>query len=307
MTPVVEGNLWWNDREREVPGIGRLAAGMLLAAATTVPGQPASAAGETRITSCPLTLSTPGVYVLTRNLTCPAPAFTVTADNVRIRFMNRRITATAPGDQSQGGVQATGVSGLMLTSGTIEGYYHAILIEDTQRASIEAMTLKDSVATGVRALRSSGLRLERNDVSENSDGFALYGCEECQVRGNRSVRNRNDGLELGTSGQGVTKSTFERNTFSNNGANGINIQGGGAQDNQISRNTIRDNGEEGLYVGPDEQDNRLTRNIVRGNGGPDLVDRNLTVFDPPRCVNIWQRNNFVTDNEGDGPGAGCIR
>ena len=284
-----------------------LAAGMLLAAAATVSGQPASAAGETKITSCPLTLSTPGVYVLTRDLTCPAPAFTVTADNVKIRFMNRRITATAPGDQSQGGVQAAGVSGLRLTSGTIAGYYHAILIEDTQGTRIEAMRLKGSVATGVLALRSSRLRLERNEVSENSDGFALYGCAECQVRGNRSVRNRNDGLELGASGMGVTESTFERNTFSNNSAKGINIQGGAAQDNQISKNTIRDNGEEGLYVGPDEQDNRLTKNVARGNGGPDLVDQNLTVFDPPRCLNFWRGNNFVTDNEGDGPGAGCIR
>ena len=82
----------------------------------------------------------------------------------------------------------------------------------------------------------------------------------------------------------------------------------------------------------DEQANRAT-----GNGGFDLVDENLSGGEPavarlsgegsegdedasgggaarqlstavtPACVNTWQANSFVTDNEGDGPGAGCIR
>jgi hypothetical protein len=48
-------------------------------------------------------------------------------------------------------------------------------------------------------------------------------------------------------------------------------------------------------------DNRLESNRATGNG-VDLVDENL-----PACVNTWLGNRFATDNEGDGPGAGCIR
>ena len=51
---------------------------------------------------------------------------------------------------------------------------------------------------------------------------------------------------------------------------------------------------------------RLDRQPNPGQHGdrqhPDLVDGNL-----PPCVNTWQGNTFVTDNEGNGPGAGCIR
>jgi hypothetical protein len=38
-------------------------------------------------------------------------------------------------------------------------------------------------------------------------------------------------------------------------------------------------------------------NTVTGNRNFDLADNNL-----PACVNTWQGNAFVTDNEGNGPG-----
>ena len=34
-----------------------------------------------------------------------------------------------------------------------------------------------------------------------------------------------------------------------------------------------------------------------------MEDQNL----PDACVNTWRANSFDTDNEGDGPGTGCIR
>jgi hypothetical protein len=42
-------------------------------------------------------------------------------------------------------------------------------------------------------------------------------------------------------------------------------------------------------------------NTAIGNRRFDMYDVNLT------CVNRWRGNRFVTDNEGDGPGEGCIR
>jgi hypothetical protein len=42
-------------------------------------------------------------------------------------------------------------------------------------------------------------------------------------------------------------------------------------------------------------------NIATGNSEVDLADQNR-----PTCVNAWLGNGFVTDNEGNGPGAGCV-
>jgi len=47
---------------------------------------------------------------------------------------------------------------------------------------------------------------------------------------------------------------------------------------------------------------RVEGNTATGNSEFDLRDDNL-----PACVNTWLGNRFVTDNERDGPGAGCIR
>jgi hypothetical protein len=59
----------------------------------------------------------------------------------------------------------------------------------------------------------------------------------------------------------------------------------------------------GIQVTPGSTDNQFLGNTATGNSpGPDLVEGNL-----PACSNSWLANVFVTDNEGNGPGAGCIR
>ena len=58
----------------------------------------------------------------------------------------------------------------------------------------------------------------------------------------------------------------------------------------------------GILVDTPATGNRIEGNVATGNSIFDLDDANQ-----PACVNTWRGNAFVTDNEGNGPGAGCIR
>jgi hypothetical protein len=49
---------------------------------------------------------------------------------------------------------------------------------------------------------------------------------------------------------------------------------------------------------------RLEGNRARNNTPFDLIDGNPTATP---CANTWRGNSFATDNEGNGPAAGCIR
>ena len=64
------------------------------------------------------------------------------------------------------------------------------------------------------------------------------------------------------------------------------------------------NGGVGIQVNQGSVGNRLMGNVASGNG-TDLADFNPVTA--AGCANTWLGNVFVTDNEGNGPGAGCIR
>jgi parallel beta-helix repeat protein len=70
----------------------------------------------------------------------------------------------------------------------------------------------------------------------------------------------------------------------------------------LAGNKATNNGGSGIDISLNSDANRVVGNTVTGNRNFDLADNNL-----PACVNTWQGNAFVTDNEGNGPGAGCIR
>ena len=105
--------------------------------------------------------------------------------------------------------------------------------------------------------------------------IAAVGCDGCELVGNRTAGNRGGGIVLSAS-------------------TGARVDG----------NTATGNRGSGIEVGPGATGNRLAGNRAIGNAGLDLTGENLSA-DP--CPNAWRDNRFATDNEGDGPGAGCIR
>jgi parallel beta-helix repeat protein len=143
---------------------------------------------------------------------------------------------------------------------------------------------------------------------------------------NRCLRNQTDGIIIFGS-----KNTIHCNVASDTGlvvdynfAKGIIVQG---DDNRISYNTCTGNRYGGIVLEAgtrnrvhnnrcsknaivgiqviafgDTFGNTFTKNFAVQNGVNDLNDVYL-----PNCFNLWTENWFQTDNEGDGPTAGCIQ
>jgi parallel beta-helix repeat protein len=268
----------------------------------------------TLIQSCPYTIMQPGVYVLARDLTCPgsAVAIRITADNVVLNLNGRTLT----GDDSGYGVLAEGtdanptLEGLRVENGAVRGFrFDGVSIEDAPGARVAGVTATDNRFKGILVRHSPGARVEGNTAGDNGGtGLQLDPCDSCRVLGNRATGNADVGIVL-LDGTGTR---LESNTATGNGDDGIRLQTD-ADGNLVRGNTLTDNGGNGLELDSGATDNLLEGNRATGNGTGtgsegdfDLADENLD-DDPPACVNTWRGNTFVTDNEGDGPGAGCIQ
>jgi parallel beta-helix repeat protein len=125
----------------------------------------------------------------------------------------------------------------------------------------------------------------------------LVNCADCQVANNRADRNGSDGFDITFE---TTRARIAGNTARGNRLAGISL--GSGDDNLFQGNTTTGNGAGGIEVNAAATGNRLEGNRATGNTPVDLIDETI-----PTCLNTWRGNSFVTDNEGDGPGAGCIR
>jgi parallel beta-helix repeat protein len=247
-----------------------LAGALALAGALILEGAGPAEAADVAIRSCPYTIQTPGTYVLVRDLTCPGGGIRVEANNVRLILGGHTLTGMPPGAQ---GVLATGVAGLSVRGGTLTGFSNGIIVTGSSNVRVAGVTATDN----------------------NFDGIAMAGCTGCEIVGSRAERNKSKGIYvLASTGVRVV-----RNTASSNRHDGINLAG--SDSNLVADNTAADNGRWGIKVSDGDEGNRLEGNRAVGNE-TDLVDLNL-----PDCTNTWRGNTFVTDSEGDGPEAGCIR
>jgi hypothetical protein len=135
------------------------------ATALTGGARPARAAAIL-IQSCPFTAMTPGTYMLIRDLTCPAPAITVTANDVSLVLGGHTLTALTPGIGK--GVRATDVTGLRIASGTVVGFRSGIGLLRTPGARIAAVTATGNSANGIIVRDSPGARLDGSTATTSS-------------------------------------------------------------------------------------------------------------------------------------------
>lgn len=303
-------------------------------------GPAAAAERPVLIRGCPYTIDRPGLYVLAGDLTCPgpAPAITITADDVRLNLGGNTLT----GDERGDGVRAEGTSenpitGLRIANGTVTGFDDGIELDfapgarvagvtatgndddgvdigDSPAARVAGVTARDNDIEGIAVDDSPGARIVGNTVERNGiSGIDVGNCDRCVIAGNRIADNGGRGLFFSGAGARI-----EGNTIAGNGSAGIDMEDSGTSGNLVRGNRVTGNDDNGIEVSGGDG-NRFEGNTATGNGadgsGFDLVDLNLDEGfffpdPPPGCVNTWRGNRFATDNEEGaafGPGAGCIR
>jgi parallel beta-helix repeat protein len=305
-------------------GIATLAASLALVlvaggsalAATTIP-----ATGP-----FPYVISAPGDYVLGGDVSTNKTAIQIKSSNVRLNLNGKTITGPRWRDYCfwKYGVEvAPGVKNIGITNGTIQKFEHGIKIwRNVTQVHISRVNLTLNCENGIDA-DSSGLeyhtyayvRAWKND----KDGICSKGkyhqfCYNCvhengrngidadvdysEFACNTAAENEDDGLDV----KGY-KNIFWANTACFNKGHGIKLYGDG---NGLAKNRTSGNYGDGIRLVRGSRDNILKWNVAYENQEHDLHDGNLD-RSPPACVNTWTQNYFTTDNEGDGPGAGCIR
>jgi Periplasmic copper-binding protein (NosD) len=159
-----------------------------LAAALTIIGTfaaEAQAAGPTDIHACG-TITAPGSYVLTRNLTTTGNCLRVSANNVTIDFDGFVITGDGTGDGVA--VDATSVT---LRNGTITKFIAGIALTsfsllDVTGNVVERMRVSDNLAFGI----GGGSAVVRDSVFTGNGNTAIALNDGSIVTGNRVVGNK---------------------------------------------------------------------------------------------------------------------
>jgi parallel beta-helix repeat protein len=127
---------------------------------------------------------------------------------------------------------------------------------------------------GIELRCTTDARVSGMTLSGNGVGIGLRDSRHARLRGNALTGN-----SIGIDVFATTASQIRDNAILSEGGAGLGIDlSSGATGNLVQRNTAQ-----GHFL--------------------DLRDENL----PAACVNTWRDNTFATDNEGDGPGAGCIQ
>ncbi len=265
---------------------------------------PASAAPISTVAACGAVLDQPGTYQLVTDLTCSQTAIRVAADNVRLLLDGHRLSGTGgvfPGVQV-GERSAPGPSGVQIVGGTVSGFFVGVEFSNASRGAVTSVTV-EAGSTGVLCRGSGqGLRVADATVDRNIVGIGST-CSATTVAGSRLRGNVTAGILLGQgSGSRIVGNHVSGTTSSASGAIYLSDY---TTANTVSGNTVTDNAGDGVLVDPGSVGNAFIGNTALRNR-IDLADLN-TRTGGSACANRWTGNRFVTDSEGDGPGAGCIR
>jgi hypothetical protein len=201
----------------------------------------------TQINSVPFTISTPGFYYLTRNLTSGSNGILVAAHNVTLDLMGYCLSGPGKDVGTNDGVRViAGYTNAEIRNGTIEGFsYHGLTTESFDCLGVRAI--------GIRALNNgTGILLQ-------GPASLAFGCS--------AINNKDYGIFFSTGASQV-----KNNLVFQNGNIGIGVFGGST----ISGNTSTSNGGIGIVNGGVSN---ITYNVTEGlsNSPTDTVAYN-TVF-----------------------------
>jgi parallel beta-helix repeat protein len=228
---------------------------------------PGSYAGGTQIINCPFTISTPGQYHISKDLTCPqrdVPAITVAADNVVVLFDGHTLDGAGTG---LFGVLVAGSNDLVVGGGTVTRFLFGLAVESpsddepTSGNRIVNITVTNALNQGIFVINSV-----QNQIIN------------CTANGNGRV-----GILLGSD------NTLISSTASQNVMSGIEIFG---SNNTLRANETDGNGFNGIFVDVEATGNLIQANRAANNTPFDLVDLNANCDS-----NIWMANQFRRPNQ----------
>jgi len=285
----------------------------------------------TSVTQCGQTLTTPGEYILTTDLSCNGTfgnGIVISANDVILHLAGHTIASTdCDGTKAISGISVEGgVSGVQIDGGTIRGFndgialaasgshisgmtvtgacFFGIALSGTDN-QVDTSTVTLSGLDGIGIGAATGTQVRNNDISDNArvgvdiSNFSNNNVVEHNIINRNGIRDREQGGVAIFNGTG---NLIASNALNNN-FNGIEIESPG---NTARGNTVNGSVSIGILVISIGSPSTVKRNTVLGSALADLSDDSSTC-----SGNVWAKNTFQTDLAGGvangGPGSGCIQ
>jgi len=302
---------------------------------------------DVTIRDCGAELDRPGErYRLVRNLECTGVAAHITADNIKFNLGHRTISGPGGPTFNRifvDGVNSieiyngsvTEYAAAILFLGGSAVVLHDLTITDCNIGISMADALNSvAVQNTISSITNIGISVtpnlatpQNNTVGNNTIVNSRVGIYSRSHTGAQIIGNViSDAEEIGIQVIQNSSGNIRANIVNRSGLTGIHLAE--SNDMEILNNTSNDGGGAGIALGnnlgeaPNDNNNirgNTTNNngdigifIVIGTGNTlrsntALANTTADMWDNFVCENTWSSNTFVTDNEGDGPGAGCIQ
>lgn len=291
-------------------------------------GLPQAASAVTSIKACPYEIGSPGQYRL--DVDCSVPpggtGIYISASGVHLNLRGHTISGPGCSGPSTFGILVSG-SDVHIINGTAKTLTGGLQVQGSPGVPaahnhLSNLTLRES-CTGLVLRDANDNHVNGSNISANAgEGVRLLDANHNVIDSN--VINDNDPLGGGVAGGGLLlensdDNTITSNEFSRNGNFGV--RSFGSNHNTIRGNTIKESRGAGIVASDNNntiQSNRVTGNspgiqldlVASGNfvyRNRALQNLGFDLTDTDCNNNIWTNNIFETDNEGNGPGAGCIQ
>jgi hypothetical protein len=171
-----------------------------------------AAAPPTPIDACG-TISTPGNFVVTKNLTASGDCLTITASNVNIDLKGHKLT----GDGTGSGITGNNLQNIVINDGKIKNFATGINLTEnatsTANDTIQNMNVSNNTGGGIHIV---GCCNTFANVTANNNGGAGLKNDRCCSTLSKVVTNNNggDGMDILDCCYVVEKSTANGNTGS---------------------------------------------------------------------------------------------
>jgi hypothetical protein len=255
------------------------------------------APGRPPISGCPYTITAPGNYILTKNLTSAGTCIAIQADNVTVDLQGHTITGNGTGfGITDGGFDD---SDLVIANGTVQDFSGAIIVNSSHPVTISGMTIQKNAGSQTIALFSAtvfgskiddnagiGIRINgdepsailNSEVSRNGDAGIITLSGPTIVANSEVSDNALTGIALSVVGGILTPGNQVIETQANrNGGNGIDLSA--ETGNSVIASTAFGNAGTGIIL---QCPGVAVSNAARHNGSGNLVD--ITGSAP--CANV---------------------
>jgi hypothetical protein len=225
------------------------------------------AAAPTLISGCPYTITAPGSYILTKDLTSAGTCIMIEVSNVTIDLQGHTITGNGTGSAIEDSTGASNKYDILITNGTIQHFGLAILVNQSHSATISGVTVQKNAGSQTIALFSATV-FGSKIINNTGIGIRINGDEPSAILNSEVSHNGAEGIVTLSGPTIVVNSEVSDNALSGialSAVGGIPTSG-----NQVIETQANGNGGNGIDLSV-EAGNSVIESTAQRNAGTGII------------------------------------